>query len=428
MHMKKTFKILAMALISGMVFTACDKKPGDDGNGNGNGGGDEEQTPWTVTNKLSGEIKAGFATSIEITGSDFEPDEDYIYIGYEENGAMVYSLVSNAVLELRRSRISIGVPITAPYIDKTVKVYLERLTFDNNKHALTDNLTFVMPAVSEGYIPDPGFRATLQSTHMQDGNPNIAVLFDSYGLLDVESAAQVTSSGCEGDYALNLYASNAKSLEGIELFTNIGKDDKSKVVAGWGSSLEEVDLSKLTNTHGLDFRFNGLPSLNKIIGAPYAYRIDVYQCDNLTHVDLSPCKWLYNLQLWYDNSPTTYSYVTYLDMRRQNSGTKVEYPSNTASEYTVFSPDSWMKVADNCKILVDYQFLLDKATRNFGSEQTPNWSCYGTVYGAWTRGATIEVYDSQDITNLIGTVPAYSAGSTAITMPGGTNSWVPEGY
>lgn len=417
--MKKTLRFLATALMAGAMFTACG---GDDGEktGPGPGPGPEEgkYPPVTLTNTVSGAIKAGFADAIEITGSGFDTD-DYVWIGYDNAGEITYERVSAEVLTLRPGRIAFGVGIDASILDKTVKVYLDRVGFD--KMPITGDITFTMPTVAEGYIPDPAFRATLNSDHPQHGNPAIMALFNSYGLLDV-AAAKILKHGGHGTYPLNLYNCQATSLEGIELFEGIEGN-----VAAWGmSNLKEVDLSKF-KAKGVTLFFNELPKLEKFVGSPYAYRTDVYKCPNLTHVDLSPSKWCYNVQLFYDESPTTYSAVTYFDMRRQRTGTcklgdvdtnpneDLRYPKDPVEDYSIFLPGAWMKVADNCKILVDYQFLLDKKTSS-GKDG------YGTIFSAWQRGATIDVYASKDITKKIGTVPMFSVDPGALTITG-DNGW-----
>ncbi len=47
------------------------------------------------------------------------------------------------------------------------------------------------------------------------------------------------------------------------------------------------------------------------------------------------------------------------------------------------------------------------------------------VYNAWTRGATIDVYSSKDISKKLGTVPMYKDDSGALTLTG-PNGWVPS--
>ncbi|MEG1865223.1 MAG: hypothetical protein RR199_07890 [Alistipes sp.] len=417
--MKRTLKLLAMALMAGAMVTAC----GGDDNGT-----PEPPTPptpegnfpdVTISNKVSGAVKVGFADAIAITGTGFDPEQDWIELGYEKDGSMVYERVTADVLTFKKTRVAFGIGITATFLDKTVKVYLNRMGYD--PMPLTGDITFTMPTVAEGYIPDPAFRATLNSDHPQEGNPAIKPLFNAYGLLDVEAAGKLTEGGHEG-YGINLYNCKATSLEGIELFKSV-----TGLIPAWGmENLKEVDLSKWM-AKKVDLRFNDLPKLEKFIGSPYAYRVDVYKCPNLKYVDLNLCKWCYNVQLFFDESPTQYSSVTYLDVRRQRTGTlklgdadtnpntELRYPTDPAIDYSILLSGVWMKVAANCHILIDYQYLLDKKTNT-------QQDGYGTIFSAWQRGATIDVYASKNITKKIGTVPLFSVDPNALTISG-ENGW-----
>ena len=80
MIMKKTLKLLAMALMAGAMFTACG---GDDKGDEPKPGPGPTIDGVTVDNMLSGSVKAGFADAIEIMGSGFDPAQDWVYIGYE---------------------------------------------------------------------------------------------------------------------------------------------------------------------------------------------------------------------------------------------------------------------------------------------------------------------------------------------------------
>lgn len=426
--MKKTLKFLALALLVGAVSVACSKDDDSPGDGDGSSDSGTGTIPGvTVDQMLSGPVKAGFADAIEITGSGFDPEQDWVYVGYEQDGSVVYERITNDVLTLRSGRISFGISINAAYLDKTFKVYLDRSA---TKMAVTNDLTITMPTVAEGYIPDPYFRATLMSTDPTEGNPEIAPLFNVYGLLDVNAAAMIDIGNKTNNYALNLYACKAQSLEGIELFKNI-----QGTVAAWGMpNIETVDFSNWTATeNGFAAVFmNGNPKLKKFIGGPNGYRYDIYECPQLEYVDFSHSPWLYNVQLFFDSSDTGYSYVTYLDMRKDRSGVEMGGPDegneatwkgypHAENEWVPYLAGAWFKVADNCRILVDYQYLVEK----YGNKSESSFSGYGTIYSAWTRGATIEVYSSKDITKKLGTVPMYSDDNDALTESG-PNNWVPD--
>ncbi len=411
MIMKKTLKLLAMALMAGAMFTAC----GDDDKG-------DEPKPGpgptidgvTVDNMLSGSVKAGFADAIEIMGSGFDPAQDWVYIGYEKDGKTEYVRITDDVLTIKSSRISFGVSIDAAFLDKTFKVYLDRET---TKMALTNDLTFTMPTVAEGYIPDPYFRATLRSTHDQQGNKEIAAMFTAYGLLDVAKAATVKT--------VNIYASSATSLEGIELFTGATRLTGNDV-----PSLKVADFSKWKSSGPIFINMERATALEEVIGGPSIGRLDCYDCEKLTKVDMHLSRWQYNFQLF--SSANGESNVNYLDIRKLRTGTEKGGPEegegkegwkgycHAETEWCPLLAGAWFRIADNSHVLVDYQFLLDK----WGGTGVDG-SGYNCIYSAWTRGATIDVYSSKDITKKLGTVPMYKDDNGALTLTG-ANGWTPS--
>ena len=404
MIMKRKLRFLAMALMAGAMFTACGGDDDDNGGGNGGGGNEGPGTipGVTVDNMLSGSVKAGFAGAIEILGSGFDPDQDWVYIGYNEGGEIKYERITTDLLTIRSSRISFGVPITAGYLDKTLKVYLDR---EATKMELTKDLTFTMPTIAEGYIPDPYFRATLMSTHPQQGNPEIAPLFNSYGLIDVAGAAAVET--------INLYASGVTSLEGIELFTHCGR-----IIAHETSSLVKADFSKLKTDQYLFVTMERSGAMEEVIAGPTISRLDIYDCSKLKTVDLHLNKWMHNLQCYGDPAIETF------DIRREHTGTfkdKEKEPHEYCdgdNQYTVFESGAVMQLPDNVHILVDYAFITEK-------RQAGDNGSFKGVYNAWTRGATIDVYSSKDISKKLGTVPMYKDDSGALTLTG-PNGWVPS--
>ncbi len=410
MIMKKMMRFLAMALMAGAMFTACGGDDGPEGPG-GPGEPTDVIDGVTVDNKLSGSVKAGKAAAIEIMGSGFDPDQDWVYIGYNEGGAIKYERITTDLLTIKSSRISFGVPITASYLDKTFKVYLDRETV---KMELTNDLTFTMPTVEEGYIPDPYFRATLMSTHPQQGNATIAPLFDSYGLLDVAGAATIES--------VNIYGTQATSLEGIELFKGA-----TRLTGNDLTTLKVADFSKWKSSGPIFVNMERATALEEVIGGPSIGRLDCYNCDKLTKVDMHLSRWQYNFQLF--SSENGESNVTYLDIRKLRTGTEMGGPEESGedwkgychseSEWCPLLAGAWFRIADNSHVLVDYQFLVDK----WGGSGVDG-SGYNCIYSAWTRGATIDVYSSKNIEKKLGTVPMYKDDNGALTLTG-ANGWVP---
>lgn len=144
--------------------------------------------------------------------------------------------------------------VGAAYLDKTVKVYLDRPGYD--KIAISGEITFSLPSVEEGYIPDVALRAVLSNA---DKNPN--VVFSPLGLLDVNNAATITNNG--NGYALDISDCACTSLEGIELFKSV-----TGLVPAWGMpNIKEIDLSKW-EAKGIEFFCERAASLEKFVGPP----------------------------------------------------------------------------------------------------------------------------------------------------------------
>lgn len=418
-----------MTFAAGALFAAC--TTGDDEQGGNNGGGGSKGFPTDVVVDdplFTGTVKAGYAGVVEITGEGFDPDFDYVKFGWEEDGKIVYSVeLSPAFVLIKRSRITLGVHVADPVVGKTVKVYLDRIGYD--PMPVSDEIEFVLPEVSEGYIPDAGFRETLMSTHPQDGNADIAPMFNEFGLIAPAQAATVKK--------MNLYATTAQSLEGIELFTNM-----AELFLWHNASIQKVDLSKLKGQTSVFVSLDGALNVREVITGPSLGRLDCQNCPKLERVDVHLSSWQYNFQMYYDNSETGYTFITYLDMRKDRSGKEFGGPVEADEGagwkgYASSEPDghnwmplvsgSYIKTADNAHILLDYQFLLDKWVGGGSVNATnPDGSCYGSVFNAWKRGAKIDVYSSQDIEKFLGTVPMYADDPTALTPPGQENGWAPD--
>lgn len=406
--MKSAFKFFApalMFLLAGTMFAACgDDEPGSDGPD------DKGTPPVEVTSDVKGVIKAGVEGTINITGSGFDPELDYVYIGYDKEGETVYERVPKDVLTINASRISFGVNVAASYLDKTVKVYLDRLGYKEKKE-LSGEITFSLPSVTEGYIPDVALRSLLANAAR-----NPSVKFTLLGLLDVNNAAAITNNG--NGYALDISDCTCTSLEGIELFKNV-----TGLVAAWGMpNIKEMDLSKW-EAKGIQILCERAGSLEKFVGPPYASRIRTYDSPNLTYVDVHNCNWLTWLEVSnYEtgggvNAPN--SAVTHLDIRRNQTGPYANAPSKVEEMAHVWNnANQGFNVADNATIMIDTHFLWDHTLE-------ASWT---QVYNAWKRGAKIEVYSVMDPhrDELLGTAPAYSADPDALSPEGKNGSGQPS--
>lgn len=96
------------------------------------------------------------------------------------------------------------------------------------------------------------------------------------------------------------------------------------------------------------------------------------------------------------------SAVTYLDIRRNQSGIYASTPTKVGEMAMVWNnANQGFNVADNATILIDSHFLIE---HTIDGAWTP-------IYKAWKeRGATIKVYSTIDPTGdeLLGTVPSVS--------------------
>jgi len=374
--------------------------------------------PVTIDELISGPVKAGFAGAVTIKGEEFFED-DFVCATYiDETGEELTETLSSSVLEIRKARITFGIPVTAGYAGKEVVFYLDRAGY--SLLPITGKITVTLPEVSEGYIPDPGFRETLMSDHPQEGNPNIAPLFDSYGMLNVEGAAKYTGG-------INLYNSTAKNLKGIELFKSVCTGE---AITGWENScIEEVDLSNFTGEGSVHFQ--NCPNLRKFIGGPYHYLVNLYNCPKLEEVDMSHTVWCWNLQLrGSSNTKDGFSTVKNLDIRKkihqdysfycypEGSDSYVvqgTYPSAFDDPHlmtTAYRNDCAIRVGGDCKIKVTQKFVKDARATDW--EKSSFYGGYAGIWYAWTLGATVDVYDDFDIEKHLGTVVPYAENNNAL--------------
>lgn len=402
---------LFMAFAAVAMFAACGGDDDTTNNGGGNNGGDNGgngggnyPADVQVTDATSGEVKAGMADAITIEGNGFDDLMDMVQIGYEdETGEMRYADVNSMVCSIRKSRITLGVRIDEPYLDKTVKVYLDRMGYD--KMPLTGDITFTMPTVAEGYIPDPAFRSFLSSN--PHNCPAVAALFDAYGMLNPSAAAACQSWESKDGWTMDLAGCQAESLEGIELFTGIKPrpGDENVIVAAWDMpNVKKIDISNW-KLAGFEFRLDRAAKLEELIGAPYVHTLSLNACGSLKKLDLSPCRAL--LRCWMTNIKTPV--CTELDLRRDQSGTYADRPA-AEGEFTYLQGDTSFVLADNCKIKMDSRFLGSHPVENGG-----NPSCWCDIYDAWKRGAIIEVYWWKDIERYLDTAPLYTEDPEAIS-------------
>lgn len=394
-----------------LSLASCQEKPAPDK--------PLELPPVTVDELFEGEIKAGYPAAVTIRGGEFY-EEDYVLMKYTDDEGLetVYNLPNN-VLEIRKSRISIGIPVNADCAGKEVVLYLDRPGYD--VMPISGKVRIVFPEISEGFIPDPGFRETLMSEHPQEGNPQIAPLFNAYGMLDVDGAAEYVGG-------INLYNSTAKNLKGIELFKSA---KAGEVVVGWNNtSIEEVDLSNFQGEGSVHFQ--NCPNLKSFKGGPYPYMVNLYACPKLESVDMSHTLWCWNLQLYGNNKNDINSFSTtkLLDIRKKIYDYKWycypegnddlvdgKYPSDPSFEdarkvTTSFRNDCTIRVSGDCLIRVSEKFVTDRRATDWN--KSTFYGGYAGIWYAWSLGATVEVYDDMDMDKLVGTVVPFSENPDAL--------------
>jgi len=416
--MNRILKILALSLTCGSLCASCG---GDDEPAGGGGPapapGPSGNYPSDVTLAeplLSGEIKAGVSGAIEIYGSGFDAEMDYLMFGWEEDGQMKYGApLGEDVKLIKSTRITVGVHVDQEVIGKTVKLYLDRVGYD--PMPLTGELEIALPAVSEGYIPDPAFRARLQDMNVETSQ-TIAPMFNELGIIPPASAATVG--------AIDIASSAITSLEGLELFTGV-----THLMAWDMTELRVADFTKWKPMKSSVFvQLDRGVKLEKILVGPTIMRIDCIDCNSLKEIDFSQARWFNNLQM-YSTGAGSYLPLETADMRRLRQGifvdkdqTETKRDCDTEGEYTVMRAGAQFQFPGTCHILVDYQQLVEKR----GSDSENNKCNYNAIYDAWTRGATIDVYSSKDIEKHLGTVPMYSENPKAIAANLDTaDEWVP---
>ena len=398
-----------MTLMAGAMCAACGGDDDTNKGGENNGGGSAGYpTDVQIDELISGPVKAGFSDAITVQGSGFSADMDYLMFGYEQDGKIVYKDIPTGGYEMRSTRVVCGLPLDLVSEGLVVKIYLDRIGYD--KMPITDELTVKMPDVSEGYIPDPAFRAVLADAKR---HPGYAPLFNALGLLDV-TAAKTAKSGSTTQFELELAGCSATSFEGIELFEGV-----SGLVAAWDTpNVKEIDLSKW-QARGFEWLCDRANSLEKFVGAPYCRRIKLNDCPKLTHVDVHNCLWLSWLDFSGREQNKFESSVTYADIRKNGTKNHADRPEDDDHYMSVWNnADQGFTVADNALIKIDSWFLMDHTD-----------GAWSQIYNAWKdRGATIEVYSRIDPhrDELLGTVPSYEEDPDALSPNGKKGDYQPS--
>lgn len=400
--MKKTVKTLMCIATAVLAIAACSKPEGEKK-------GNEEQKPSnnypedvTVSELISKDIVAGDPAAITIKGDGFSEEEDFIWVGWDENGETVYERVSNPSLDIRPTRISFGLQTTTDAKGKTVKVYLDRVPYE--KMPITGEINVKAPEVKDGYVPDPQFLFEIQSK-----NPSVQDLVGSCGLLDPDGAAAMTYDPKSIDgWPFDFSWSTSEDWRGVELFSGLGTGEKldaengMMVVAWWSQAIKNVDFSQWMAP--VQVRVSDCNLVESVICGPNMRGLVLQNDPELKRVDMH----LSRFATWCSFSAC--SKVEYLDIRRCRDGVSgVDY-----NEFAGSSNYDFQGIADNAHILIDSHYLM-------GHYVPSQWTY---IMDAWKRGATIDVYSCIKIEEKLGTVPMYSVDPTALVE----SDWIcPEG-
>ena len=361
----------------------------------------------TITDAFAGTIKAGFSATINIKGEGFDEETDKIYIGWPDADTLAVEYqYDNPSMEIRSKRVTFGLDAYTAAKGKTVKVYLERDGYDDL--CISGDIVVNEPEVSDGYIPDPQFRADLTIK-----NPAVEDMFSSLNLLDVDAARKLVRepNPVEG-WPFDISWAVSDDWRGMELFESLGsetdpnneleKEEGMNVAAWFSPNIKVIDCSNWLAP--LKLRADACSSLEKFICGPNMFGATLNNNPVLKYVDMH----LSNKATWLTlggEGPT----VEYLDIRHCQKGVaattfpdpEADYWPNCESGSIQFGT----ALKDNCLIKIDSYFLYRHQVDN----------CWAKIYKAWKNGTTIEVYSCIEIDELLGTVPAYADDPTALS-------------
>lgn len=389
--MKKTLILLTSFAV---MLCACEKEPS--GSGNNGPKEDPELTGIEIDEMVTATVMAGDPSSITIKGGEFDELTDHIWLGWPDADTLAVEEVTNASLEIRRTRISFGIHCYSASKEKTVNVYLKRDGYKMMK--ISGDIQVTTPTIADGFIPDQQFYADLTIK-----NPSVIAMTGSCGLIDVAQAKALKREPNPGeDWPFDISWALSGDWRGLELFESLGSDymdyDNEKTegmnfVAWFSQGIEELDCSDWVAP--VKMRLNTCKSLKKFVCGPNMFGAVLDDCESLEYVDMhlsNKATWLY----------TSGCPIKYLDIRHCQSGEEgVDYWPNCESGSIqlgrMIQPDALIKI--------DSYYLI----RHY----VPN--AWERIYDAWKAGATIEVYSCIDIDRKLGTVPAYAEDPDALS-------------
>lgn len=255
---------------------------------------------------------------------------------------------------------------------------------------LTDKIDCIAPAISQGYVPDDNFLTAIKTARNWGsdlGGFGAASVVDEFDMVDPEKAAAVTC----GNEDIQVTGQGFSSIEGIELFSGLGTLAwDMPIIRMWGNG--ELLKADLSNFNGyICFDFSSCPKLKEVIAGPNTGGFNnLSNCTSLETIDVSKSKYITNLQL-NSNVPA----LKLLDIRYRPGGFDMKRAGyidlrglQSVSDYSQLT----------IRILKSY---FDEGAAGTLQDQDRAWT--GGIYYAYDHGATVEVYDDNDIDSKLNT-------------------------
>lgn len=389
--MKRTLILMASVAV---LFCACEKEPQTGGGNNQNA--EQELKGVTIDEMVTATVMAGNPSSITIKGGDFDELTDHVWLGWSDADTLAVEEVTNASLEIRRTRISFGIHCYSASKEKTVNVYLKRDGYKMMK--ISGDIKVTTPTVADGFIPDPQFY-----TDLTIKNPSVVAMTGPCGLIDVAQAKVLEREpNPVENWPFDISWALSGDWRGLELFESLGSNymanetesvEGMNFVAWFSHAIEEADFSNWVAP--VKVRLSNCKGLKKYVSGPNMFGAVLDDNESLEYVDMHLCKrgsWLMT-----SNCP-----LKYLDIRHSQKGEEgVDWWPNCESG----SIRLGRKIQPDALIKIDSYFLIRHRVED----------AWIRIYDAWKAGATIEVYSCIEIDEKLGTVPAYADDPDALS-------------
>lgn len=289
-------------------------------------------------------------------------------------------------------------------VNQNLQFYLIR---NDKQYALTGNIRCVEPAPEEGYVKDSKFREALKAERKtyadgkEKGGLGAADCFDFCNMLLPDKAAAVKLQSGK----ISIGGWDFESISGFECFSGLGANawDEPLIYFYNNNSLKEADFSNFNGY--LAIGMSNCSSLKKIVLGPNMGGVNgAYNCPALETMDISKSSMVTQLMMQYGDGA-----LKLVDLRYPSSSYKLSISGNLDLKAlaSVTNPTG-LTIRLNSDL-----FTHRNAATNEGA-----WT--KGIYAAWTKGATVELYEYGGNARKIGTVPAYSEDPNALSPDNST--------